>query len=128
MLLNRVSFTMLNGWVKMNKHVYTEYQLDRMSDLEKIFACAEKMGYEIILTDKDSINVKIPNFGETHYYNPLENYNDCMPIADKYEIASIPLAGGDYCMYQSHDRNMTLGSYSEDRKRAIVYCFLLMEV
>ena len=113
----------------MNKHIYTEEQLDAMSDLDITIACANKLGYPV--TDINSYGVIVFNGVDQVIFNPLESYNDCMPIADKYCIDILNQYDGTYIA--TEDAMYMIGCTDSPccqptMQRAIVYCYLMMEI
>lgn len=107
----------------MNNHTYTQEQLDQMNDVDLTIAVAQKLDVSLL-----------PDF------NPLENYNDCMPIVEKYGLVVKPalIKCGVVKTWSCNDRRfrpffngismLECVSIQPTIQRAIVYCFLLMEV
>lgn len=131
----------------MNKHVYTKEQLDQMSDFDLNKAVAEKLGVYISKDEDDIQGVIVKQFNKidkTKFIHVkadyLENYNDCMLIADKYGLVLKPALIKDNVVkkWSCNDRRfrpfsngvsmVESVSIQPTIQRSIVYCFLIMEV
>lgn len=122
----------------MNKHVYTKEQLDLMSNLELTYACSDKLGYPIIYIN--CYGVIVFNGVDQVVFDPLENYNDCMPIVEKYGLVVKPslIKCNVVKTWSCNDRRfrplrngvsmLECVSIQPTIQRAIVYCYLMMEV
>lgn len=123
----------------MNKHIYTEERLDAMSDFELNKAVADKLGLNGCMFNEGSGYILAPEQGLSEKdneiilasyskFDPLNDFNDCMPIAERYGIAIIPkVLSGWWALHVKSNTHM--GRVSQPTiQRAIVYCYLTMEV
>lgn len=124
----------------MNNHVYSKEQLDQMSDLELNKAVAEKFWLDFYIHNESVRLSSGTHLIDDSYFEPLKNYNDCMPIADKYGLVVKPalIKNGVVKTWSCNDRRfrpfsngvsmLECVSIQPAIQRAIVYCFLMMEV
>jgi hypothetical protein len=120
--------------------IYTEKQLSEMSDLEINMAVAEKAyrteGYDTefpkVFSDESSVGwlwlSKVSPAYHTcgiGFFRPCENWNDIMPIAEKYKIGvqfNIENGTGMAMAYKQK------GSVCKNPKRAICEVFLMIDI
>lgn len=107
----------------MKEHVYTQTQLDGMSDVGITVACAEKLGLHCVAPrrGKSVYYTPCPDVMHTRVFEPLTNYSDCMPIAERHiGLIDRVTNGWEACSVSARVTQPTI-------QRAIVYCFLLTE-
>lgn len=129
----------------MVQTVYTKDQLDQMNDYELNKAAK---GKELVLrygaenTDYEANVFWVKSAGYVGHVvaNPIENFNDCMPIATKhaFQIKPALIKNGVVEKWAVNDRKAEIDSLGFTRltncavqdtlQKAIVYCFLMMEV
>lgn len=112
----------------ISKHTYTEEQLNSMGDFEITIAVASKLGLDFYIEHNLVLLPKAHGVHDNIYYEPLLEYDDCMPIAVKHDFIiklDIGRAFVGYNMDIFYDKEVSVEQPT--LQRAIVYCFLMMD-
>lgn len=106
--------------------IYTQEQLNEMSDNEINLAVANLLSHKNYTNES---TIRTNNFEEWMQlndviFNPCGNWNDVMPIAEKYGIEVAPRSKTAW----AYDEDGVNQVVCKDAKRAICGVFLMMEV